>query len=140
MEPELINCGTIELTVSTGMANPSPENSWFSLKIAVVTPINRPALSKQRPARVARVDGCVHLDHVLEGCPALRPDFPPQPANDSRRQGLVEAERAADGEHLLSHLQVGRLSDGNRLESRGGALILSTARSLAALAPTTVAG
>ena len=100
------------------------------LTIAVVTPIRRRGV-KQRSARIAGIDGCVDLDHVLERAAALRRDFPPQPAHDTRRQRLVEAERAADGEHLLTDLQVAPdFPDRDRLQTRGRArLILRTARS-----------
>src|SRR5262249_47498713 len=63
---------------------------------------------QQRTARVARVDGRVRLDHVLHGPPRDRFDLPPQRADDAGRQTPVQAEGVADGEDLLSHLQVVR--------------------------------
>ena len=53
------------------------------------------------PARIARVDGRVGLDEILEGVDAqLRA---PQRRDDAHRHRLAHAERIADGQHHIPH-------------------------------------
>ena len=63
---------------------------------------------EQRPAAVAGVNGRVGLDHVLQIAAFLALDFAVQRAHDAGGQGSREAERIADRQHLLPHLQAVR--------------------------------
>ena len=47
--PAAINCGTTRFTVSTGTAKPTPADAPDGLKISVLTPMRRPALSSRGP-------------------------------------------------------------------------------------------
>ena len=61
-----MSSGTTRLTVSTGIAKPMPADAPEGEKIAVLTPISRPADVEQRPAGVAGIDRGVGLDHVRD--------------------------------------------------------------------------
>ena len=56
------------------------------LRMAVVTPINPSGAIQQRPARIARIDRRVDLNHVLDRFSPSRLDLPPQAADDAGRQ------------------------------------------------------
>ena len=58
----------------------------------------------QRPAGVARVDGRVGLNEVLVAVDAEA--TAPQRADDAHRDGLADAERIADGQDHVAHLQL----------------------------------
>jgi hypothetical protein len=47
--PRAMSCGTTRFTVSIGTAKPTPDDAPDGLKIAVFTPISRPALSSYGP-------------------------------------------------------------------------------------------
>src|SRR5690606_7387943 len=53
--PVRISSGTTRLTVSTGTANPTPAKVPDGARIAVLTPISRPALSPSGPPEVPGV-------------------------------------------------------------------------------------
>jgi hypothetical protein len=71
---------------------------------------------EKRPARVAGVDGGVGLDHVFDRSVEHAGDGPAERAHDSGGQGVIEAEGVADGEHLLSDLEVGAAAEGQGAE------------------------
>ncbi len=78
--------------------------------------MSRPALSSERPARVAGVDRGVRLDHVEDGRVADALDRAPEGAHDAGGEREVEAEGVADGVDLLAHLQPGARAEANRDE------------------------
>ncbi len=47
--PSRISAGTMRLTVSTGMAKPTPADAPAGDRMAVLTPISLPALSTSGP-------------------------------------------------------------------------------------------
>ena len=57
----------------------------------------------QRTARIARIDGGVGLDEILERVDAEL--IASQRADDAPGDGLSDAKRVADGQHLVPHLQ-----------------------------------
>src|SRR5262249_31191399 len=61
---------------------------------------------QERPARVARVDGRVGLDQVLEHGAPRHGDLPAQGADDAVRDGVPPAVRVADGDHVLADHQI----------------------------------
>ena len=63
-EPRRMSSGTTRLTESIGMAKPIPALVPDGDRIAVLTPITRPARVEQRAAGIAGIDGGVGLDHV----------------------------------------------------------------------------
>eukprot|EP00315_Gephyrocapsa_oceanica_P041992 CAMPEP_0185473886 /NCGR_PEP_ID=MMETSP1366-20130426/1733_1 /TAXON_ID=38817 /ORGANISM="Gephyrocapsa oceanica, Strain RCC1303" /LENGTH=496 /DNA_ID=CAMNT_0028080769 /DNA_START=26 /DNA_END=1516 /DNA_ORIENTATION=- len=71
---------------------------------------------KERSARVARVDCGVRLDAVFDRPSAVAVDVPAEGGDDARRQGVVEAERIADGQHVLADAQRGGGGDLQRLQ------------------------
>src|SRR5690606_2830949 len=71
---------------------------------------------EQRPARVARVDRCVGLDHVANAHAAGALHRTADRADHARRQREVEAERVADGDRLLTDLELLALRDADRDE------------------------
>ena len=86
---------------------------------------------QQRAAGIAGVDRGVGLDDVLDRHLGDRLDLPAQGADDAGGQGLVEAERVADGVDVLADLQVVGGADLDRMQSLpSGASILRTATSL----------
>ena len=115
-----MSSGTTRLTESIGMAKPIPALVPDGDRIAVLTPIARPAEFEQRPARIARIDGRVGLDHVGDLAPAAgrQPAF--ERADDAGGQRLVEPERVADREHPLADLEVVGGSDRDRGRQRPG--------------------
>ena len=67
----------------------------------------------ERAARVARVDGGVGLEEVVEGALA---DRAPLGADDARRHRLLEAEGRADGQHPVADLDLVGVAEGGRGE------------------------
>ena len=104
--------------------------------IAVLIPTTLPGQIDQRPARVPRVDRRVGLDERLVlGDPHV---VPLGRRDDAGGHGMVEAERAADGQHPVADVELVRIAPlGLDLES---ALTWSTARSDLGSAPTSRAG
>src|ERR1035438_8753274 len=70
---------------------------------------------EQWPATIARVDGGVGLDHVLQLL-ALPLNATVERADYSRGQRAFEAEGIADGQDLLSHHQRVRVAQRERSE------------------------
>ena len=66
---------------------------------------------EQRPARVARVNGCVGLD---EGHVAVVGQRAPLGADHTGRHRVLETKRRADGQHPLAHLQITRIAQFHR--------------------------
>src|SRR5262249_18885137 len=59
---------------------------------------------EQRPATGARVNGRVGLQKVLDADRVPQADLPPLPGTDDAvRHGLIQAERAADGQYPLPY-------------------------------------
>ena len=68
---------------------------------------------EQRAARVALIDGGVGLDEVL----VLRDSAPEHAvlgADDAHGDGLAQAKRVADGEHVVPHAHLFRVADLHR--------------------------
>ena len=89
------------LAVAIGMAKPMP---LFSPLLAVdlgVDPDDLGVAVGQRATRVARVDGRIGLDHV-DGDACVVVDGPVDGADDAGGDGLLEPERAADGDGHLT--------------------------------------
>ena len=60
---------------------------------------------EQRTARVARIDRGVGLDHIVDGGARNGADLAPERADDTGGQRVVETERIADGNDLLTDPQ-----------------------------------
>ena len=89
----------------------------------------------QRAARVARVQGGVGLDEVVDEVARLRAQRAPQGAHHAGGDRRLKAERAADGHDELADLQgVGVAQPGG---TRSGASMRTTATSVQASSPTT---
>ena len=73
---------------------------------------------EERTAGIARIDRRVGLDHAGELAPLAGGQAALQGADHAGRQGVVEAERIADGEGRLADLEVGRGADGQGLQRR----------------------
>src|SRR5207244_9103278 len=71
----------------------------------------------ERTTRVARVDLGAGLDRVGQGSPALAlVDHPAQRTDHAGGHAALEAEGVADRDHRLPDLQVGRVTEGDRLQ------------------------
>ena len=76
-----------------------------------------PGRIDQCTARVARIDGRVGLDKVLEG---VDPEpLPARGTDDPLRDRLSDAERVADGEHHVAYLQRFRIPEGDWAQTIG---------------------
>ena len=107
--------GSTSRMVSAGTAKPMPMLPWApAVAIWELTPTTRPRAVEQRAAGVAGVDGRVGLDHAvdLEAVGGL--DVALQAGDDARGGGAVQAQRVADGHHLVAHPHVVGLGQGQR--------------------------
>ena len=68
---------------------------------------------KQRPARIAGVDAGVGLDQVVVRLRVADLHVAAQGADDAARDGLLVAERVAQGDDRFAVHQVGRRADAN---------------------------
>ena len=70
---------------------------------------------------VARVDGRIGLDERLDlvAVRTARHDAAALGADDARRDGRVQVERVADGQHPFAHLELLGVAEGKRLEILG---------------------
>ena len=93
MRPLRMSSGTTRFTTSTGIAKPMPAEAPEGEKIAVLTPMSRPAESSSGPPELPGLIGGVGLDHVGELAALARRQTPLQRADDAGGQRLVEAER-----------------------------------------------
>ncbi len=94
---------TIARTRETGTAKPMPTLPEIGPRIDVGMPTRRPAQVEEAAAGVARVDRGVDLDHrdaLVVGAA--------DGADDARGDGVLQAERAADGEDLVALAQARR--------------------------------
>src|SRR4029077_6467267 len=78
-----------------------------------------PRAVEQRAPRVAGIDRGVGLDDAADRRPRFRLDLAAERADHPRRQALVEAERVADGEDALAHLQPFRVAERQRRQLPG---------------------
>ena len=93
---------TIARTREAGTAKPMPTFPEIGPKMDVGMPTRRPSQVEQAAARVARVDRRVDLDHrdaLVVGAA--------DGADDARGHGVLQAEGAADGEHLVALAKAG---------------------------------
>ena len=88
----------------------------------------------ERAAGIAFVDRRIGLDEVLEGCHAELPAT--DGADDAVRDGLLQAQRIADRQHLIAHLQLVRTTE--RHDRKPRQIDLNTARSVSGSLPTTL--
>ena len=110
-----------------GIAKPIPTLPPDLEKIAVLMPMSRPLMSMSAAAGIARIDGRIGLDEELI---IRNADLRARECrDDALRHGLPDAERIADREHQIAHLQRFRIAE---LETcRSVAFFkLSTARSV----------
>ena len=82
--------------VAAGIAKPMPSLPPPWLAICELTPTTAPLAFEQRAARVAGVDRGVGLDDVGDRRAVRRLDVAADGGDDAAREGLREAERAAD--------------------------------------------
>ena len=98
------------LTVSMAMAKPMfwASSPWRARMTAVFMPITSPAAFDQRSARVARVDGRVGLDEVLESAPIAVGDRAVERRHDAlgHRRAAGQGEGVADGHDVVADLQL----------------------------------
>ena len=118
--PSRMSCGTMRLTMSTGIAKPMPAFDPDGEMMAVLTPDHPPARIEQRAAGIARIDRRIGLDDVRHLVAGTRRQAPAQRADHPEGQRLVEPERIADGECELADLEIGRTADGDRLGKSDG--------------------
>ena len=95
------------LAVPTGMAKPTPSLPPEAEAMARVDADDLGAGVGQRAAGVARVDRGVGLDEAGQ-LADRRVDLTVEAAHDAGGDGLLEAERAADGDDRLAHLDAAR--------------------------------
>src|SRR3954466_14405547 len=76
---------------------------------------------QQRPARVARVDGRVGLDRLVDLEAVGRLDLAPNARHDARGDRPVEAERVADGHGGVADLDLVGVRERQRLDALRGA-------------------
>jgi hypothetical protein len=69
---------------------------------------------EQRSSGIARIDRRIGLNDVGQFAPLTGRQPPPQGADDTGGERMVESERIADGEGPLSDLKIGRTADGDR--------------------------
>src|SRR5579871_6140042 len=69
----------------------------------------------KRPARVSRIDRSIRLDEILIA--SRSETAAAEPANDTGRHRLPEAERITDGEYEVTHFQPIAVAEGQRRES-----------------------
>ena len=113
--PPLLAEATTTRTMLAGMAKPMPCEPPEREKIAVLMPTSLPVEIDQRAAGIARIDGGVGLDEELVVADAdLRAR---QRRDDAVRHRLPDAERIADGEHHVAHLQRVGIGEFERRES-----------------------
>mmetsp|Transcript_3736 Transcript_3736/g.10942 ORF Transcript_3736/g.10942 Transcript_3736/m.10942 type:complete len:374 (+) Transcript_3736:1267-2388(+) len=106
--PNSTICRTTRLTVSEGTAADADVAARAARREDHRVDADEPAARvKERSARVARVDCGVRLDAVFDRPSAVAVDVPAEGGDDARRQGVVEAERIADGQHVLADAQRG---------------------------------
>ena len=87
---------------SIGTARPSPTPAT-----AVLMPTTRPPENPERAAGVARVQGGVGLDHVLDEAAfrsVARREGAAEGGHDAGRHRSRESQRIADRNHELAHL------------------------------------
>mmetsp|Transcript_4253 Transcript_4253/g.9135 ORF Transcript_4253/g.9135 Transcript_4253/m.9135 type:complete len:315 (-) Transcript_4253:891-1835(-) len=73
---------------------------------------------EERPTRVARVDGRVGLDAVLDSAAARGDDVAAERGDDALCERVVEAERVADRKDRLADLEIVRGANLNRRRER----------------------
>ena len=72
---------------------------------------HQPLRIEQRAAAVARVEGGVGLDHVVDQVPGDAAQGAAQRADDAGGDGGIETEGAADGHDQLADPQAGRFAE-----------------------------
>jgi hypothetical protein len=90
--------------MSTGIAKPIPALAPEGEKIAVLTPIRRPAESRRGPPEFPGFYGSVGLNHVRDFTPRTSRQPTLERTDHARRQRLIKPERVADGEGPLTNL------------------------------------
>jgi hypothetical protein len=88
--------------------------------IAKPMPTLPPLGIEQGSTAVAGINGRIRLDHIFEISAFLALDFAVQRTHDARGQSSREAERIADRQHLLPHLQAVGIAE----FEKGGELLL----------------
>src|ERR671930_577817 len=76
-----------------------------------------PGLVEQRPARVAGVDRGVGLDDLVDREAVGRLDLAPDAGHDALGRRAVQAERVADGDGGVAHLDLARIGELQRLDA-----------------------
>ena len=94
---------------------------------------------EQGPAAVAVVDRGVGLDHVVDRVAVRRLDGALEGTDDAGRDGALEAERVADRDDRVAHLDLRRVGEREGRQRIGLASTLSSATSVEGSLPTSVA-
>ena len=95
-----------------GIAKPMPIEPPLREKIAVLMPTSLPFESTSAPPELP---GLIAASVWMKFSYVLMPRFAAaQRRDDAHRHGLADAERVADGEHHVTHLQRVRAAEGDR--------------------------
>ena len=108
-----ISSGTMRFTTLVGIAKPMPALASEGEKIAVLTPMRRPAESRSGPPELpGLIAASVWMTSASSRSSVSAGRL--QRADDAGGEGLVEAERIADGEGPLPDLEIVRIAEGRR--------------------------
>ena len=108
-EPYLSSWSMMLRAMLTGMAKPMPMLPPRARQDGAVDADELAPEVHQRAAGVARIDGGVGLDEVLV---AVRVDAgAPQAADDAGGDGVLQAERIADGDDEVADLELGGVAE-----------------------------
>ena len=110
--------GTTRAIVSMGTAKPMPAEAPEGLRMEVFMPISRPLESSSGPPELPGLMAASVWMTPWMGMPDQTLDLATEAADDAGGERVVEAERAADGEHLLAHREVVRAADHDRAQRR----------------------
>ena len=110
-------CAATVLTVLIGTAKPIPTLPLAPESPAEIWRVDADHVAagvEQRPARVALVQRGVGLDHVVDRVAVRRADHALQRADDPGRDGAVVAERIADRDDRVAHVDGVRVAERER--------------------------